>query len=233
MLRRDIDRDVTTTTHQSRDLKAGFLEYLPVDLSGDAALFRHGKKVGWAQQPSCGMLPAQQCLPADHVCIAQAHDSLEIGFEFRTCQAVTQLAFQIEQTQSFLMQMLVEYFEAMSPVCLGPIHRHVGIAQQFFGVEVALIAESDADAGRRIELFAREAHRLAQCVEYALSRMIGVLRTMDIFQQEGELVTAQARDDIGFPYAGGDPLTGQLEQLIANQVANAVVDDLEAVKVEE
>ena len=95
-----------------------------------------------------------------------------------------------------------------------------------------VVANGDPDARRRREHLAGHLHRLAEFFEHALGDLSGGAGPVDILEQDRELVARQARDQVGIAHArlqaGGD----LLEHLVAGEVAEAVVDDLEAVDVE-
>ena len=59
------------------------------------------------------------------------------------------------------------------------------------------------------------------------------LRRGHAFDQRHELVAAQARDDVAAAHAAGDAATDLAQRLVAHRVAQAVVDQLEAVDVDE
>ena len=56
--------------------------------------------------------------------------------------------------------------------------------------------------------------------------------TGDVLEQDRELVAGQPRDQVRFAHAGLQALRDFLEQVVAGQVAEAVVDHLEAVDVQ-
>ena len=55
----------------------------------------------------------------------------------------------------------------------------------------------------------------------------------EVFADDDELVAAEPRDGVVATDRGGEPSAHRDEQLVAGVVAEAVVDDLEAVEVEE
>jgi len=61
----------------------------------------------------------------------------------------------------------------------------------------------------------------------------GLVGLRDIFEQDGELVAAEPRDGIAGPDARLEALAECHQQLIANLVAEGVVDVLEAVQIQE
>ena len=60
----------------------------------------------------------------------------------------------------------------------------------------------------------------------------GVERLLDAGLDDGEFVAAEARDGVGLAHAAAQPLGHDLEQLVADRMAERVVDALEVVEVE-
>ena len=58
------------------------------------------------------------------------------------------------------------------------------------------------------------------------------LSSLEPVQQNGELVAAQPRQRVSRPQARLEPARHRDQQLVADQVAEAVVDDLEAIEIE-
>ena len=61
---------------------------------------------------------------------------------------------------------------------------------------------------------------------------VGLVRVADVVQQDRELVAAEPGERVALPQAGLEPARHGDEQFVAHQVAEVVVDDLEAVEVE-
>ena len=61
----------------------------------------------------------------------------------------------------------------------------------------------------------------------------GLRLVLEADAQDGELVAAEAGDQIGVAHGGLEPLRDLDQQPVAGLVAEAVVDDLEVVEVEE
>ena len=95
------------------------------------------------------------------------------------------------------------------------------------------------DVGPEVAIAELEPGLLAEAVEHRerlpalVTKPPPPLLVVDVGQQDGELVAAEARDDVlgaqHVPQAAGDGL----QQLVADAVAEGVVDDLEVVEVEE
>ena len=75
---------------------------------------------------------------------------------------------------------------------------------------------------RRLE---RVAHALGD-----LPRLVGARK---VLEQDGELVAAEPRSGVLGTQAAGQPLRGRAQQLVADRVAEAVVDRLEVVEIDE
>ena len=63
--------------------------------------------------------------------------------------------------------------------------------------------------------------------------MAGVLGAGDVLHQHGEFVAAKPRHHVVAAHAAGQSRAGFLQHHVAEQVADAVVDHLEAIQVEE
>ena len=61
---------------------------------------------------------------------------------------------------------------------------------------------------------------------------VGLHLVADCSQHDGELVAAEAREGVARPQARLEPARHRHEQFVAHHVAEAVVDDLEAIEVE-
>ena len=60
----------------------------------------------------------------------------------------------------------------------------------------------------------------------------GILRPLGVRQDDGELVSAEARDGVDLAHAGPQPVGHGTQEHVADRVAEGVVDLLEAVEVE-
>src|SRR5205085_6239936 len=61
---------------------------------------------------------------------------------------------------------------------------------------------------------------------------IGLPVVQETAQQDGEFVAAKSREGVAGPQAGFEPARDRDEQFVADQVTEAVVDDLEAIQIE-
>ena len=87
--------------------------------------------------------------------------------------------------------------------------------------------------GGREQFAARDPHRRAERAEHAAGEFLGHVLPVDLFDEDREFVAAQARDGVARAHGGDDAAPGFDQQFVADRVADRVVDQLEAIQVEE
>jgi hypothetical protein len=124
---------------------------------------------------------------------------------------------------------------------LGVVHGGVGVAEHVVRPPVAPGTRDDADAGRRDDVVVADLVRRRQRLLEPLGHHDGVGVLRDAIEQDHELVTAEPGGNVAVAkvrcrVAGSqvarEPLGDADQQQITDLVAKAVVDDLEAVKVQ-
>ena len=142
--------------------------------------------------------------------------------------------------------------ERVAPGRLDRVHRDVGIAQQVGDVAAVAREERDADAGGDEALLHADDDRQAHRLEDALGDALGVALVGHLRQQGDELVAAEPADRlegavrahahgleralehlVGVAHARAQAPRHLDQQLVAGAVAERVVDDLEAVEVDQ
>ncbi len=91
----------------------------------------------------------------------------------------------------------------------------------------------DADADADPDDGAEEVERPLECVAQTLGDPPRAVLGLDVLAQDGELVTAEARDRVGRAHGLAHARGGLAQQLVPRRVAVGVVDDLEEVEVDE
>ena len=119
------------------------------------------------------------------------------------------------------------------PAGLGLVHRRVGIAQHVGGVFVAQAVGDHADAGGADHLVLAQPVGPGERGQQAVGREAGLVGAGGPVEQNDELVAAEARSNVVMPQFGQESLGDAHQQRVADRVAEAVVDRLEAVEVEE
>lgn len=232
MQRGDVDRQVGVGLAQPRRVLAAELEHAPVDRLDRTAFLGDLQERRRPEHAAGRVVPAQQCLVAHHRAVGQPMDRLQVRFELVVVQRLAQFALQRQHVDRLALQRRVEQHVAAATQRLGAVQRGVGIAHQFVGQTVALVANRDADARRWRNHLAGHVHRLPELFQHALGDHRGGAGHVYVLEQDRELVARQARDDIGVAHAGLQAGGDRLEHFVAGEVAKAVVDDLESVDVE-
>jgi hypothetical protein len=143
-----------------------------------------------------------------------------------------QVALHVEPAHHLRVHRGVEDRVAALAVGLRAVHGDVGVAHHLVRRRVR---GGDRDPDRRVDeqLAPLQLERDLQRRQDALGDHRRLAGVADVVEQERELVAAQARDRVVGTQCRKQPLGDGLEQLVADVVAQRVVDDLEAVEVEE
>ena len=100
------------------------------------------------------------------------------------------------------------------------------------GQREACARQRDADADAGEHLVPAHLERRRQLLVDPLGDAGGVRLAVDLLEQHGELVAAQARERVARSHAAFEPPRDADQQLVARLVAEAVVDRLEAIEIE-
>ena len=122
---------------------------------------------------------------------------------------------------------------ALGRVALGADHRDLGLAQHLARRRAP--RPPDGDPQRRADepLAAAHRERRAQVGADPVGDPAGVVGVDDRVEDDPELVAAEARDGVARSERADQPLADGDQQPVADGVADALVDDLEPVEVEQ
>ena len=112
------------------------------------------------------------------------------------------------------------------------IHGDVGVAQHVLGIRVAALAGGDPHAGCDGNAVPVDIDRLGEAGLHPLDDLRHGARR-EVVEQQCELVSAESCRKVGRPQATAQPMTHLRQQAVAGEVAERVVDELEAVEIEE
>ena len=204
------------------------------DRDDQPALLGERDELEGRDQAAGGVAPAQQRLDAGDRAVAQADERLVVQLELVALERPLQIGAQLQARHDLLVHGRLEHAVAALALALGDVHGRVGVADQLVGVGGGSgLGHRDAQAGADDDVVVVELERAGQRLEDPLGGLGGGLDVVDVLQQDRELVAAEAGGGVGGADAGRDPL-GHLEQHpVAGGVAEAVVDGLEVVEVDE
>ena len=251
LARREIDGHAQQRQARSipgGELRAGGADDPGTDGQHKAGLFEHGDEAVGRHHAATGRVPAQQRLDAGDDAIGQARLGLIVQQEFLALDSAAQRPFERQARGHRRVQVFAEEAEDAAPERLGAVHRHIGMAHEAIEVGLVCRVHRDADAGRDDHLFLAHLERRVERIEQALRDQRCIVAAAQTLGDDGELVTTQARDGdalalvagaaaaarkrVGRAQAAGERLGHMLQEAVAGFVAEAVVDDLEAVEVE-
>src|SRR5712692_4064455 len=115
----------------------------------------------------------------------------------------------------------------------GSVERDVGLADEFTDRGFAAGAEGDADTGSDGDLVVIEAEGLGGHVDESLRQLEHVLLALGVFADHDELVAAETGDAVTEAECLAQAVSDVGQETVASVVAEAVIDELEAVEVEE
>ena len=148
----------------------------------------------WTEQPVPRMLPAHERLGAGDAAGRQADLGLEVQRQLVLVDGTPQLAHHCQAHRAVLV--LVGRIHRVAHVAaLGDVHRHVSAAEERIGVMAVVRRQRDANAGVDLELQTAEGKRLLQDLQQAIGDLLGLVECRR-WQQDGELVAAEARDGV-------------------------------------
>ena len=183
-------------------------------------------RAGWSQRTSAST-PVMRP-------VSQRHDRLVDEAQLPGLDAAGEVGLELEALEGAGVHLLLEELDAVLAPLLGEVHGHVGVAQHDLGRACPVVVDGDADAGGDDDLAAVDAERAAQVVEQPQ----GEADRADLVAAGAPTSTANssppsraATSSLGrmWPSRSATPI----EQLVADRVAEAVVDGLEVVEVDE
>ena len=125
----------------------------------------------------------------------------------------------------------LEHRDAASSGAFGRIQRHVGIAQQvgaFVGAGLG-----DTDRTTTGDAASVDPGRTAQDLKQTLRHDLHGLAVGHAMGDHREFVASQSRHHVAGPHRVGQPARGFDQQRVAGRMAEAVVDELEVVEVDQ
>ena len=188
-------------------------------------------------RPTARRIPAHQRLEADQHRRAQGAADLHLGLvdeaELLVLQAGAQRLLGQQRGARAALEALLGELQRGAGCVLGLVHRRVGRAQQRLGVAAVRRVQRHAHRHVEEEVVPRQRHRLREQIAHRLSHLVGHVLAVLRRREQGELVLAQ-------PHGLGAAAQGlrqarreRTQHLVADRVAVRLVEELEAVDVEQ
>ena len=180
------------------------------------------------------VVPADQRLDTEYQAAAQIDLRLVQQAQLLFVESVAQL---FEQHQFFFhagVHFACVKLEVVVAHVLGAVHGGVGVHHQRVRFFAVTRVHHHAHAARYLHFMASEQHRPRHRLANLFEQRRDRLRVFaEVGEEEDELIAAKTADRVIATYAVLHALADHLEQFVAGVVAEAVVDQLEAVEVDE
>ena len=178
------------------------------------------------------MVPARQRFDADDLFAAGIHDRLVGGGKPVVLDGVEQVAFEEFAVGQVRIHRRVVDAGAVAAFVLGAIERHVGVAQNVGGIAGAAVDHRNADTGADDDVVAADHVGRADRGNDAAGDRLQRIRIRGAMGDDGELVAAEAGHQIVAAHDVAQPLGDVEDELVADVMAERVVDVLEVIEVD-
>src|SRR3990172_10560406 len=128
---------------------------------------------------------------------------------------------------------LAEDLDSVSTRFLGAEHGRIGLSKQRFGVRGGVGKRRNADAARDVNLRLADRKRHFERAQDPLSDGGNVERVIYLFEDDRELVAAEAGHGFAIASDAAQKLRHGLEHAVAGLVTKGIVDLLESIQVDE
>ncbi len=180
------------------------------------------------------MVPAKQRLDADDSLALELEHRLVDERELLAGERVAEVCLELHPVLRGSLHRRVEHRVAVLAQGLRLVQRQVGVLQQLLGAVGKAGRNADADRQHRLcERRLGQVDRLAQHVQDPLGDQLGQRVRADGVDDHHELVAAEAPDGVVVAQHRLQPRADLSQDLVAGVMAEAVVDLLEAVDVDE
>ena len=231
---RQVDRhgEVDPGGAPARALAHGRVEHPARQVGDHARALRERYELDRRQQAARRVLPAHERLHADHAARGQRDLGLVVQDELVLVEGPAQLGQQRQALGRVGVALEVVGLDPRAGL-LGLVHGDVGAAQQRRDVVAVQGAQRDADARLEVDRDAAQLERPLQGAVQAGGHLGHDAAVGDVAQQHGELVAAQAGEQVAAADDRAQAARDLDQQLVAVVVAERVVDLLEAVEVDQ
>ena len=234
--RRHVDghaRQVQAFSVPGGELRQGQVQHLAANLVDEAALFGKLDEMAWPQNAQVRMAPAHQRLGAAHACEAYDGLRLVIRQQLVALQRIAQVVLQRQQVARALVELRRKQADPAAARLLGLVHGQVGVAHELFAIVAMPWVQRHANAGGEVQAVAVHVGGLIQRRDQFASHLHRFVGVAHLGQQHRKFIAAQAGHGVGVAQRAGQALRHLNQRGVAHIMAQRVVDELEAVQVNE
>ena len=216
-------------------LTAGLVDHPASDRHDLAGLLGQADEVGRHVNAMASRVPAHKRLEPDRVTPAarELHDGLIDQGELVPFRGAAQARAKLAAGRRLFQELGSEDLDAATTGVLGRVHGDVGVAQEIVSGLAAGPGQGDADARPHARRAVAEIDGRPEDLEDALRHLSGHCGSIDVLEEDRELIAAQAGRRVARADRRPDTFGDDLEGLVAPRVSEAVVEELEVVDIEE
>jgi len=238
LTRRDVHRDhewgfVLRFRGPARRLRARLVQYPRADRNDETGVLGDAEERIGAEQAPLRVFPAQQRLEPDHFGLVEAHERLVVHAHLVAAERKPQITLDFESFQRASAHGFVEHLDRGTPAALRIGRGGVGVAHQPVRPVVGSVRQRDTDAGGEEHVARVEGEGIVEDALHAFGDGSHLVDLLDAVTYDRQLVAAEAGDAVAGAQDTFDPAGDDGQQRVAGVVAEAVVDDLEFVEVDE
>ncbi len=228
----DVERHLQAARTPRRQLREPAGEHPARDGLDAAGLLRERNELVGRHEAARRMAPADQHLGRQAAAVDQRDLGLVLQVELVLVDCAAQVGQQAQAVLAGARHLRVEGGEAAAGL-LGDVHRRVGVRHQLGRVAAVVGEGGDADRAADVHRLALDRHRRVERAEQLARQHRGAFAALRR-QQHGELVAADAGHGVGGAAQLARQAAGHLvEQLVADRMAQHVVDFLETIQVDQ
>ena len=177
------------------------------------------------------MLPTHQCFGTDNLAGMKIYLRLVVQDQLPGFNGATKLAFGFKTFERAPVHLCRVKMEGVAAGSLGLDHRRVGTFQQFVGALAILGKQGDANTGGQVQFAATDNQWRGNCCQHWPGDNLGHL-VAPCLGDNDEFVAIAAGNRVDVGEARRQAFSGSAQDDIARAMAQAIVDVLEAIKVE-
>ena len=211
-------------------LPGRFLEYEVAERDDEPRILGQRDEICGRDESPHRIPPANQRLGAERRAGRHVHNRLVEDVELVVIQSASDSGFGVKFRGGVLAEFGVKHLDPAPPVFLRLVHGDVGVLKEPVG-RIVGSAEHDAETGTDVHIAPLNCERRLETGgdpgRHALDLRHGP------FAQQNELVAAEPRKRVIGAHNPAQPLSHELHKEVAGCVTHGVIDELEAVQIEE
>ena len=182
---------------------------------------------------AAGRRPAQQQLGTCNTAAFSTDNRLKAHGKFIPLDRLPQPIGDRQPLLRLRLQALIEELPAIAATFLDRIHRGIGIAQQIIRRMRTAISNRHPDTARHEQIVALKHDRLPQYVVDPRRQQGHADRLLDLLAQGDEFIAGQPANGIARPYLLDQASGNGLQEQIPDLMTIGVIDQLEAIQIDE